>query len=336
MIITYFSFKIRYQNLIEVNKMPNNKSFLFPSYKFLEKNKSSVICMMKGTGLLVGIVLLGLLEGIHGMKISVNDYASSIQFDEVMGHLNALNSIATETGGNRAIHTQGFNRTLDYITDYLAANTNLKVTRTFFNMRNFQLLRTPTLVSSINGVSKTHTYSSNLAVAEFYHAQYSTSAEITSELPLTAIPNVGCTDADWLAARPAPAGLVAIVKRGTCTFQEKALLAEKYNVAALLMYNDGSSQSNMQPILVNVGLNNRVPVLFLSYTLGNSLVTAVEDITKVVRIRLSIATDTSVNPVGNICADTLTGDASQTIIIGSHSDSVPAGPGINDNGKRND
>ena len=38
-------------------------------------------------------------------------------------------------------------------------------------------------------------------------------------------------------------------------------------------------------------------------------------------------------PVGNICADTPTGDITQTIVIGSHSDSVPAGPGINDNGK---
>ena len=283
--------------------------------------------------LFIEIVLLGLLIGTNGMKISANDYASSIQFDEVMGHLNALETIATETNGNRAIHTQGFNRTLDYITDYLTANTNLLVSRRFFNMRNFQLLRNPTLVSTINGVSKTHTYSTNLAVAEFIYAQYSTSADITSELPLTAIPNVGCTDADWIAARPAPAGLVAIVKRGTCTFEEKALLAAKYNVAALLIYNDGSSQSNIQPILVNVGQNNRVPVLFLSYTLGNSLVTAVDDITKVVRIRLSIATDTATNPVGNICADTLTGDPSQTIIIGSHSDSVPAGPGINDNGK---
>ena len=34
----------------------------------------------------------------------------------------------------------------------------------------------------------------------------------------------------------------------------------------------------------------------------------------------------------NILADTLTGDPSNTIVVGSHLDSVPAGPGINDNG----
>lgn len=289
--------------------------------------------MIRGIVVFVCVGLIPIIDGLN-IKRSVNDdYSTAIQFDEVMGHLNALETIATETGGNRAIHTLGFNRSLDYITDYLTDNTNLQVTRTFFNMRNFQLLATPTLISTINGLSTQHVYSTNLAVAEFYYVQYSTSINIVNELPLTAIPDVGCTDADWLAARPAPAGLVAIVKRGTCTFEAKASLASKYNVAALLIYNDGSSSSNMQPILVNVGQNNRVPVLFLSYTLGNSLVTAVNDISKVVRIRMSISTDTATNPVANICADTLTGDPSQTIIIGSHSDSVPAGPGINDNGK---
>jgi acetylornithine deacetylase/succinyl-diaminopimelate desuccinylase-like protein len=37
--------------------------------------------------------------------------------------------------------------------------------------------------------------------------------------------------------------------------------------------------------------------------------------------------------IGNICADTPTGDKTKTIVVGAHSDSVPAGSGINDNGK---
>jgi Zn-dependent M28 family amino/carboxypeptidase len=35
----------------------------------------------------------------------------------------------------------------------------------------------------------------------------------------------------------------------------------------------------------------------------------------------------------NICADTPTGDSNKLLLLVSHSDSVPAGPGINDNGK---
>ncbi|CAF5103562.1 unnamed protein product [Rotaria sp. Silwood1] len=41
-----------------------------------------------------------------------------------------------------------------------------------------------------------------------------------------------------------------------------------------------------------------------------------------------------VNGVGNICADTQTGDKTKTILVGSHSDSVKEGSGIDDNGKK--
>jgi Zn-dependent M28 family amino/carboxypeptidase len=78
-----------------------------------------------------------------------------------------------------------------------------------------------------------------------------------------------------------------------------------------------------------------VPTLFLSYTLGQSLVDAANDPTHTASVRLDISADAVLDPIGNICADTLTGDPTQTIVIGSHSDSVTAGPGINDNGQYN-
>ena len=304
---------------------------------------------MMQTVLFIGILFIfpGLIPAINALAVNLDladhlkqsaavDYASSIQYNEVVDHLNALQNIADGTaGGNRAVRTPGFNQTLDYITNYLAANTNLKVTKTFFNLRNFQLLRNPTLVSTVDGVARTHVYSTNLAAAEFYHTQFTTSVDISSDVLLTAIPDVGCSDADWLAASPPPAGLVALVKRGSCTFQEKAALASKYNVAALLIYNDGSTLSNIQPIYINLGQNNRLPALFLSYTLGQALVNAANNPSQVATVRLNILTDSAFNPVGNICADTLTGDPTQTIVVGSHSDSVPAGPGINDNGRCN-
>jgi hypothetical protein len=294
--------------------------------------------MMIRTILFIGISFqfVGLIPSTIGMTVN-NDqadarFASSLNIDDVVEHLNALQNIATAAGNTRAVKTIGFNRTLDYITNYLSQTTNLQVTKTFFNMPNYQLLRNPTLSSIINGVTKTHTYSTNLAAAEFYQVQYSTSITLTSNVLLTAIPNLGCSDQDWLAARPAPAGLVALVKRGDCSFENKAAFATKYNVAALLIYNNGTAGFT-QAIDISLGQNNRVPALFLSSTLGQTLVNAANDPSRVATVRLTIATDTALNPVGNICADTLTGDPTQTILIGSHSDSVTAGPGINDNGR---
>ncbi|CAF0986047.1 unnamed protein product [Adineta ricciae] len=258
-------------------------------------------------------------------------YASAIEISDVLNHLDALQSIATDTNGNRAVNTTGFNRTLDYITGYLAENTNFIVTKQFFSRGNFKLLRNPTLVSVTNGVVKTHTYSTNLAVADFYHVQYSTSVSLSNNIPLVAIPNLACSEADWNAAQPSVANRVAIVKRGDCTFEEKARLATQFKVAALLIYNDGRASGGTQPISINLGASNRVPALFLSYNLGETLVAAVNDPSRTVNVGLTIAT-APLDSVGNICADTRTGDPTQTILIGSHSDSVTAGPGINDNG----
>ena len=261
-------------------------------------------------------------------------YPSSIDINEVMSHLNALQAIAIAENGNRAVKTRGFNRSVDYIFDYLTSNTNLRVSKRYFPMRNYQLLSNPTFSSTINGIIKTYRYSATLSQAEFTHVQYSTSISGTANLQVTAIPNLGCSDGDWLSARPPPSGAVVIIKRGDCTFEEKAALATKYKVAALLIYNDGTASDRLQPLTISLGLYNRVPALSLSYNVGQSLVTAINDPSRIVTLRLTISTDTAVYPIGNVCADTPTGDATQTILIGSHSDSVPAGPGINDNGMR--
>jgi hypothetical protein len=263
-----------------------------------------------------------------------SEYAQSIKISDVMTHLNQLQRIATGASGTRAINTPGFNQTLDYIYNYLSTYTNFKLARSYFYLRNFVLGGNPILLTSINGVTMNRTFSTNLSAAEFYIVQYTRSANFPSYVPITVIPNVGCTDADWLAANPLPAGSVALVKRGDCTFVDKAALASKYNVAALLIYNDGTAPDRVPPMFITLGQTNELPALFLSYTLGQELADAAQDPSNNVGVRLiiPIANDATY-PVGNICADTPTGDVTQTIVIGSHSDSVAAGPGINDNGK---
>jgi len=120
-----------------------------------------------------------------------------------------------------------FNKTLDYIENTLLLNTNFQVQRTTFSIKMFELLRNPTFVSTINGVSTTHnTYSTNVALADFYHVQFSTSVYLTNDVTLTVIPNVGCSDDDWLPASPFSSGVVALVKRGQCTFETKAQFSQ--------------------------------------------------------------------------------------------------------------
>ncbi|CAF1165161.1 unnamed protein product [Adineta steineri] len=260
-------------------------------------------------------------------------YVESIHISDVMKHLNELQTIATNANGNRAINTRGFNETLDYIYNSLTLNTNFRLQKSFFYLRNFVPAGNPILLTSIGGVERNRTYSTTLSASEFAIVQYTRSANFASYIPITVIPNLGCSDSDWTSATSPIDGRVALVKRGNCSFIEKALLATKYNATALLTYNDGTVAGNVAPIVTNLGQDNEIPALFLSYTLGQELVDAAQDPLKNVGVRLIITmADESRYPVGNICADTPTGDATQTIVIGSHSDSVPAGPGINDNG----
>jgi hypothetical protein len=263
-----------------------------------------------------------------------SEYVESIKIADVMTHLNELQRIANTANGTRAINTPGFNQTLDYITNYLTFNTNLKVSRSYFSLRNFVLASNPILLTSINGDINNRTLSTNLSVAEFFYVQYTRSANFPNYVPISVIPNVGCTDDDWRSVDPSPSGRVALVKRGTCDFATKAVFASQYNVAALLFYNDGVSSDRIQPIYISLGQTNELPALFLSYTLGQELADAAQNPSNNVGVRISITLANELTyPVGNICADTPTGDVTQTIVIGSHSDSVPAGPGINDNGK---
>ena len=317
---------------------------------------SKIIVPIIGLVSVVGIVILGLSIAtlvkvdtrIHSVdsietKPTINTktlsrslgsvLAESIRIDEVMSYLNELQRIANASNNTRAINTVGFNKTLDFIFNYLTANTNYKVNRQYFFVRDFALVSDPIFSSTIDGVTKTYNYSTDHSVADFYHVKYSTSINQRTNAELSVIPNVGCTDADWQNAKPSPHGRIVLVKRGICLFRDKSILAEKYKAAAVLLYNDGASPDRVAPIEISLAQNNSIPALFLSFTVGQALATAAQDSSKNARVQLVINTKNLPDfPVGNICADTPTGNVTQTIVIGSHSDSVPAGPGINDNG----
>jgi hypothetical protein len=254
----------------------------------------------------------------------------SVHVDDMMNHLQQLQKIADESNGNRAIRTQGFNRTLDYIYNYLTANTNLKVEMQFFPYNKFVLNFDPILSANINGVEVNFSYGLN---QDFTYMDYSGSADFPNPVRLTSIPNIGCDDSDWLAAIPSPTNNVALVKRGVCTFFEKSALAAKYGVAGLLIYNDGATPERNPPITASVQQGVTFPALFLSYQTGTTLANMAQNVTMNAQVTIRISGSVGPVPIGNICAHTVTGDATQTIVIGSHSDGVPAGPGINDNGK---
>ncbi len=280
------------------------------------------------------------LKNNNGDQLSTTDQSCSslveaIRIDDVMKHLSEFYRIAIVENNTRAINTRGFNRTLDYITDYLSANTNYQISKTYFPIKTFRLASNPILSISINGTITNRTYSMDLSQAEFFYVEYSAPINLTNFVSLTAIPNLGCSDDDWLNANPLPVdGRIALVKRGVCDFVQKVAFATKYNATSILIYNDGASADRDDPIAISLDQTNALPALFLSFNLGQQLFTALQNPAANTSALIHIdLLDIPPFPVANICADTPTGNITQTIVVGSHSDSVPAGPGINDNGK---
>jgi len=256
--------------------------------------------------------------------------AETIQIKDLMSHLTQLQRIADESNGTRAINTRGFNETVNYIDKYLREQViGLKVMRETFQVQNFAIEANPLLLSSINGMIENYTYSSTLARSDFTYVIYSNSTNFSDYVPVVNIPNFGCATNEWQNV----SGFVALVKAGgKCTYAEKGILAGKSGIKALLFYNDGETSANLAPIIVRLRQTNQLPALYLSYAAGQALTNATLSTTVMVKLSIQLQ-NLGTFPVDNICADTIDGDIHQTIVVGSHSDSVPAGPGINDNGK---
>ena len=131
----------------------------------------------------------------------------------------------------------------------------------------------------------------------------------------------GCESGDFVEFT---VGNIAIVARGDCDFSTKVDNAVDAGASGVLIYN----YAGEGVFSGTLGSTKSVPVFGISYDLGRSLIESSE--TPV----LEMFTDMSVVTVytSNVIADTTVGKSDQVVVVGSHLDSVPAGPGINDNG----
>jgi Zn-dependent M28 family amino/carboxypeptidase len=300
-----------------------------------------VFFILLGLLVLFSIIIIALAAATLGVIInrldststtdSFNDdkslsLAEQIKIDDLMKHLTQLQVIANQSNGTRAVGTLGFNGTLDYITDQLQQNTDFVIQHEYFTLSNYLVQGTPQFQSQINELVDNYVY-----ITDFTNFLFSPGANFDSFVPLVVIPNLGCQDIDW--TNMSAANSIALVKRGICTFVEKSQLAEKYRVKGLLVYNDGTAPDRFQAIQnVRTHSNATIPAYFLSYNVGMRFVNAASNATTNISIMMKI--DVSDAGAGNICADTVTGNATKTIVIGAHSDGVLDGSGINDNGKK--
>jgi len=277
--------------------------------------------------LLAVAVLAGCNDGGDGSGPAASPEpgtVASITPEAMKRHLDALQRTADDAGGTRASHTPGHAASVAYVERTLRA-AGLAPTRDRFPLDAWRELAPPEL-AVVEGP--------DVRLPEVVTMQYSPSGTVTAPLaPIELDPveatdgsTSGCEGRDFGTLR---AGDVALVQRGGCFLFDKARNAERAGAAAVVVMNAGTAgnTSALQGTLARPGLT--IPVVGVSFETGAELARAAS--TGGLELSLRVRTETPRVTGTNVLAE-IPGTGDGVVLLGAHLDSVPAGPGVNDNG----
>jgi aminopeptidase Y len=245
---------------------------------------------------------------------SLKKLLECVTLEGVREHQAALQAIADANNGIRTSGTPGYDASADYAAQVLRSAGYL-VTIQEFQFQTFISLSPPILeqVAPAPGPIE------NSIMA------YSGSGDVTASV--TALPappadaTPGCEATDLAGF---PAGNIALVSRGACTFAVKATNAYNAGASGVVVYN------NIAGVL-NGTLGNDftldIPVTSVTQAVGQQLAA-----TAGLVLRLKTDTFRGTATTSNVMAETRGGDPNNVVMVGGHLDSVNAGPGIQDNG----
>ncbi|MEO3815302.1 M28 family metallopeptidase [Plantactinospora sp. B24E8] len=230
----------------------------------------------------------------------------------VLKHAKELQKIADRNGGNRASGAAGYDRSVDYA-EKVFRKAGYRVTRQKFDFQTF-LINTPSELQRVSAPA-----------GDLPHRimSYTGSADVTAPASVPASDAQGCAAGDF---GPANVGTIVLISRGTCPFGQKAANAAQAGAAAAVIYNNTSGD-------LSGTLGNAYTLDFaavgITQALGQELVGQVAG-----GLTLRVFTDTyrGMASTENIFAESRWGDPDNVVMAGAHLDSVPEGPGINDNG----
>ena len=263
-----------------------------------------------------------------------------VTLEGVREHQAAFQAIADANDGTRAAGTPGYDASVEYVVARMTA-AGYNVTLDEFPFRFFP----PAVLQQTAPVSVTH------ETGVFTNSGFgNVSASVTPvdiNLVFPRANTSGCDGAYTEAAVGAsilpdpagpddfagfPAGNIALVQRGGCSFALKAYNAQAAGASAMILFNQGNTPER-EPLIVGTLVVQppatvpgpvTIPVVGASFASGVSLaqpgsaatvVVVFEDMTQV-----------------NVLAESQGGDPNNVVMAGAHLDSVQAGPGINDNG----
>ncbi len=236
--------------------------------------------------------------------------------------------------GTRASGTPGYDASADYVAGKLE-EAGYNVRRQTFNFPYFGELS--------SSFSQTAPRQRDFEPSDYDVMTYSGSGTVedalvvpTNDVQIPPDPTPGTSDSGCEPGDFEPASTtedeVALIQRGTCDFAVKAQNAEAAGYDAVIIFNEGQEDvpgdDRVGVVLGTLGEPGvGIPVIGISFALGEELYEA-----DGAKVSIDVETESEIRQTENVIADTTAGRKNRTIVVGAHLDSVPEGPGINDNG----
>ncbi|KAI9361699.1 aminopeptidase Y [Zopfochytrium polystomum] len=251
----------------------------------------------------------------------------------LVAHLRAFTDVAASdpTYGNSRAVLRGYNASADYIVDQLAKHTDYKVSVQPFQLPYFENVRPPALAYAGSTAS--------LVPGRDFDTISNSGSGSLVDARLATVPD-GCRPEDFSAF---PTGAVALLVREPaaetvaaqlqmppslqCTYRTKITNALRAGAAGVLLYSrlptDGVVLGRAGPDA------SSLPILGLTHAIALDLLAKLATQKKVA---VTLETDVHFRNVTtlNVIADTPEGREEDTVVLGSHLDSVVYGPGVND------
>ncbi|KAK1487646.1 peptidase family M28 [Colletotrichum cuscutae] len=232
-----------------------------------------------------------------------------INIEDLLAGSQKLQDIADAHEGNRAFGGGGHNATVDWLVEELG------------KLDYYDVYKQP-FTEAFAGAKATLSVAGDAIDAR--PLTYTPGGTLTGAT-LVNVANLGCEASDYPAE---VSGAVALVSRGTCNFAVKATLAKSAGAVGAIIYNNdvgalsgtlGAASDGYAP---TVGITREEGQALVASLAAGQALTLDLNVISIIENRVNY----------NVIAETRGGDHDNVLMIGGHSDSVFAGPGINDDG----
>jgi Zn-dependent M28 family amino/carboxypeptidase len=247
---------------------------------------------------------------------SATDFATSLRdrvsTDAILAHLKKLQEIADANGGTRALGSPGYDASVDYVAGVLRD-------KGFDVQANDFEVRIPFADEPVVTVGN-----ERVKARPLNYTVGTPNGGVSGRLvPARTGPKPGCAESDYDGMDVT--GAIVLVDRGACPFGVKQSVAAGRGAVALVVANNEDG-GDIGGGTLGEDTDVKIPVVSISKADGARLRNQPAATT------IAMNAGVRVDRTRNVVAQTKTGSTQNVVMAGAHLDSVPEGPGINDNG----